>query len=147
MTRVEYSTVIDAQADRVWSVIRDFGGLAQWFPFVSACVLEDGAAPDQVGAVRANTVQDGVVREQLLEMSDQDRRIVYSVLDGPVPTRDYVARLQVHPVTDGDRSFVFWSAEFEVDGDAAAVAEWVREGIFATCLAELASVVSPAPVG
>jgi carbon monoxide dehydrogenase subunit G len=142
MTRVYYSKVVNAPADKVWAVIRDFGALPVWFPFVESCVLSDGATADQVGVVRTNTVNGGkVIQEQLLELSDRDRRIVYSLISGDVPVIDYTATLTVHPVTEDDRSFVAWSADFDVDGDIAPVAEWVRSGIFETCLKELERVL------
>ncbi|CAB5285590.1 Polyketide cyclase / dehydrase and lipid transport [Burkholderia multivorans] len=150
MTRVYYSKVIAAPADRVWPVIRDFGALPVWFPFVENCVLGDGAAADQVGAVRTNTVTGGnVIQEQLLELSDRDRRIVYSVISGDVPVIDYTATLTVHAVTEDNRSFVTWSADFDVNGEVAPVAEWVRSGIFETCLKELERVLQDpqSPVG
>ncbi|WP_420996693.1 SRPBCC family protein [Cupriavidus sp. 30B13] len=142
MTRVYYSKVIAAPADRVWPVIRDFGALPVWFPFVESCVLSDGAAAGQVGVVRTNTVTGGnVIRERLLELSDRDRRIVYAVVGGDVPVIDYTATLTVHPVTGDNCSFVAWSADFDVAGDIAPVAGWVRSGIFETCLKELERVL------
>ena len=143
MVEVTYSTVIDAGPDDVWEIVRDFGGLARWFPFIERSELEDGGAPSQVGVVRANTVADSgnVIREQLLELSDVDRRVVYAVVGGEVPMTDYTAVLTVHRVVEGERSFVEWTARYEPVGDAATVAEWVRSGIFATCLAELGRIV------
>ncbi len=79
MPHVIYSKVIDAPVDRVWALVRDFGALDKWFPFVSHCELKDGARPDQVGAVRVSTVAEGaLIEETLLELSDRDRRIVYA---------------------------------------------------------------------
>lgn len=142
MTRVYYSKIIDAPADSVWPVIRDFSALPVWFPFVESCVLSDGAAIDQVGAVRTNMVTGGnVIQEKLLELSDRHRRIAYSVVSGDVPVIDYVATLTVHSVTEDNRSFVEWWADFDVDGEIAPIAEWVRTGIFETCLKELERVL------
>ena len=62
---------------------------------------------------------------------------MYAVISGDVPTKDYSGTLTVHEVTADDRSFVEWSAYFDVDGELAPVAEWVRTGIFQTCLDEL----------
>jgi carbon monoxide dehydrogenase subunit G len=138
MAHVYYSKVLSVPADKVWGMIRDFGALPKWFPFVEKSVLNNGGVLGQVGTIRANTVADGkIIEEQLLELSDRDRRIVYAVISGDVPTKDYSATLTVHEVTADDRSFVEWSASFDVDGEIAPVAEWVRTGIFQTCLEEL----------
>lgn len=150
MAHVYYSKVIDLPPDAVWPTIRDFAALPVWFPFVETCVLSADLAADQVGVVRTNTVNGGkVIQEQLLELSDRDRRIVYSVISGDVPVIDYTATLTVYPVTEDNRSFVAWSADFDVDGDVAPVAEWVRSGIFETCLKELERVLKDrqAPAG
>ena len=44
MARSYYSTVVDAPADRVWSVVRDFNGLSTWWSSnVSESHIENGA--------------------------------------------------------------------------------------------------------
>ena len=142
MPHVQYSKVIDAPAAQVWAVVRDFGALDRWFPFVSHCELKDGAAADQVGAVRINTVAEGaLIEETLLELSDRDRRIVYALTKGDVPTQDYSATLTLHEVQADGRTYADWTARFDVRGDPAPVVEWVRHDIFATCLDELERVV------
>lgn len=142
MPHVTYSKVIDAPADQVWAVVRDFGGLDKWFPFVSHCELKDDARPDQVGAVRINTVADGaLIEETLLELSDRDRRIVYALTKGDVPTLDFSATLTIHEVIADGRTYANWSARFDVNGDPAPVIDWVRTGIFQRCLDELERVV------
>jgi Polyketide cyclase / dehydrase and lipid transport/Major Facilitator Superfamily len=75
--------------------------------------------------------------KRLTELSDRDRRAVYDVVGGDAPVTGYTATITVHEVTEGNRSFVAWSADFDTTGDAGAVAGWVRTGIFQTCLAEL----------
>ncbi|WP_375419411.1 SRPBCC family protein [uncultured Hymenobacter sp.] len=142
MPQVTYSKVLDASADQVWALVRDFGALAQWFPFVSNCELKDGARPDQVGAVRVNTVAEGaLIEETLLELSDRDRRLVYSLTKGDVPTTDYSATLTIHEVSADGRAFAEWSARFDVSGDPAPIVKWVRQDIFQICLDELERVV------
>ncbi len=142
MTHVPYGKVIDASADKLWAKVLDFGGLDTWFPFVSRCELKDGALPGQVGAVRTNTVADGaLIEETLLELPDRDRRILYGLTKGDVPTIDYSSTRTVHRVAANDRAYVEWSASFDVAGEIAPVADWVRDGIFKTCLEELERVL------
>jgi hypothetical protein len=44
---------------------------------------------------------------------------------------DYVATLRLFPVTEGNRCFIEWSAEFDCPPDkAAGLAESVGDGIF-----------------
>src|ERR1700760_4426913 len=113
MTQVYYRNVIDAPAENVWEIIRDFGSLPIWCPFVESSMLSNGGAPGQVGTIRSNTFSNGkITEEKLLELSDRDRRMVYSIVGGDVPTLDYSATITVHTVVDGNRSFVAWSATF-----------------------------------
>ena len=55
------------------------------------------------------------VRERLLGLSDYDMFCTYSILESPMPLEDYVATLRLTPVTEGDRTFIEWSAEFSCD--------------------------------
>lgn len=138
MAYVYYSKVLDIPADKVWDIVRDFGTLPKWFPFVEKSVISNGGAPGQVGTIRAKIVAEGkIVEEQLLKLSDRDRRIVYAVISKDLPTKDYSATLTVHEIAADDRSFVEWSASFDVHGEIAPVAKYVRTGIFQTFLEEL----------
>lgn len=137
MLTVQFSKVLEAPAAQVWALVRDFGTLDQWFPFITHCELKDHTAAGQVGAVRVNTTVEGArIEETLPELSDPDRRIVYAVTKGDVPTIDYQATLTIHEVTADGRAYADWTARFDVDGDPAPVVEWVHD-IFQTCLEEL----------
>ncbi|MBK8445287.1 MAG: SRPBCC family protein [Micropruina sp.] len=119
MARSYYSTVIDAPADRVWSAVRDFNGLATWWSSnVSESHIEDGRTGDAVGAVRSFAFGADRIREHLLGLSDRDRRCSFEFCPpAPFPVTGYVATLQVTPVTDGDRSFVEWWTDFDCAAD------------------------------
>lgn len=138
MAHVYVSRVMDASADDLWTIVRTFGALDTWFPFVSKCELIGGAVEGQVGAVRSNTVAEGaIIEETLIELSDRDRRITYDVTKGDVATIDYSATLTIHEATVDDRALAVWTARFDVDGDREPVVAWVRDDIFKVCLEEL----------
>jgi hypothetical protein len=114
MIKVYVSSVIEAPADAVWAQIRDFNGLPKWTPFVVDSRIEGGMAPDTVGCVRNFRLRDGgVIREQLLTLSDYDFQCTYSILESPMGVDNYVCTLKLTPVTDGGRTFAEWSAEFD----------------------------------
>ncbi|RBI84973.1 SRPBCC family protein [Rhodosalinus halophilus] len=114
MPRVYISSVIDAPAARVWERIRDFNGLARWHPAIRDSRIENGEPSDRVGCVRDFHLQNGDrIREKLLGLSDYDMFCTYSILESPMPLTDYVATLRLTPVTDGDRTFAEWTAEFD----------------------------------
>jgi hypothetical protein len=114
------STVIDAPADEVWAVVRDFNGLGTWnATFIPACEIEDGKAGDQVGAVRSFTLANGEhLREQLLAHSDRERFYTYNFLKHPFEgVENYVSTIHVVPVTDTSQTFVEWSVTFDCAPD------------------------------
>jgi len=76
--------------------------------------IENGEPSDRVGCVRDFRLQNGDrLREQLLALSDYDYFCTYSILESPMPLTNYVATLRFTPITDGDRSFAEWTAEFD----------------------------------
>jgi hypothetical protein len=120
MPRVYVSSVIDAPAARVWERIRDFNALPRWVPAVRDSRIENGEPSDRVGCVRDFHLQNGDhLREKLLGLSDYDYFCTYSILESPMPLTDYVATIRLTPVTDGDRTFAEWTAEFDCAPEAA----------------------------
>ncbi len=113
MARVYVSSVIGASADQVWDRVRDFNGLPKWHPLIRDSRIEEALPPDKVGCIRNFHLQNGdVIREQLLGLSDYDMFCTYSILESPMPLTDYLATLRLTPVTEGERAFIEWSAEF-----------------------------------
>ncbi|MEO1089791.1 MAG: SRPBCC family protein [Pseudomonadota bacterium] len=132
MPRVYISSVIDAPTAKVWERIRDFNALPRWHPRIRDSRIENGEPSDRVGCVRDFNLQNGDrIREQLLGLSDYDYFYTYAILESPMPLTDYVATLRLTPVTDGDRTFAEWTAEFECTADAAAdLVTGIGENVF-----------------
>ena len=132
MADVYTSSIIDAPASRVWEAIRDFNALPSWHPVVADSRIEAGAASDQVGCVRAFRLNDGgFIRERLLALSDYDYCCTYSILESPMGVENYVATLKLTPITDGDRTFAEWSAEFECEpGRESTLIDQIGQGVF-----------------
>jgi uncharacterized protein YndB with AHSA1/START domain len=120
MPRVYVSSVIDAPAAKVWEKVRDFNALPRWHPRIRDSRIENGEPSDRVGCVRDFNLQNGDrIREKLLGLSDYDMFCTYGILESPMPLTDYVATLRLTPITDGDRTFAEWTAEFDCAADAA----------------------------
>ncbi len=119
MARVYVSSVIGASAARVWERVRDFNGMPKWHPRIRDSRIEDALPSDKVGCIRNFHLQNGDnLREQLLGLSDYDMFQTYAILDSPMPLTDYIATLRLTPVTEGDRCFTEWSAEFSCAPEA-----------------------------
>jgi len=141
--QVYASTVIDAPAPKVWSVIRDFNALPQWHPLIAESRIEGNQASDKVGCIRSFRTRDGgAIREQLLTLSDYEFECAYSILESPMGVANYIAKLKLTPVTDGDRTFAEWSAEFDCDpARERELADLVGNKVFQGGLAALKSQV------
>lgn len=121
MAEVYTSSIINASAERVWAQIRDFNALPAWHPLIAESRIEGGAPSDRVGCVRDFRLKDGGrIREKLLALSDYDFSCTYSILESPMGVENYVATLKLTPVTDGNRTFAEWSAEFDCAAEAEA---------------------------
>jgi hypothetical protein len=107
------SSVIDAPIDDVWAKIRDFNGLPAWHPAIADSLIENGEPSDKVGCIRNFNLKDGGnIREQLLTLSDIDYQCTYSILISPMPLENYTATLRLVPITDGNRTYAEWTAQF-----------------------------------
>jgi hypothetical protein len=136
MVKVYRSTVLNAPADRVWRDLRDFNGLASWHPLIALSRIEKGHPADKVGCVRILQYKDGAqVREKLLSLSDYDYSCISAILDSPMDLSDHIATLRLFPVTEGNRCFIEWSAEFDCPLERTAeLTEIVSGGMFLTGL-------------
>ncbi len=118
MARVFTSAVISAPAKDVWDRIRDFNGLPKWHPAIRDSRIEDALPSDKVGCIRNFNLHNGDnIREQLLGLSDYDMFVSYSILESGMALTDYVATIRLTPITDGDKCFAEWSAEFDCAPD------------------------------
>jgi hypothetical protein len=132
MIRVYVSSVLDAPADAVWARIRDFNGLPDWHPGIADSRIENGEPSDKVGCIRHFHTRDrGLIRERLLALSDYDYSCTYAILESPMGVENYTATLKLTPVTDGSRTFIEWSAEFDCDESREReLSETIGGGVF-----------------
>src|SRR5215475_11180710 len=121
MASVRREILTRASIDEVWSAIRDVGALhTRLVPgFVTDTKLEDGA--------RIVTFGSGmVVREPIVTIDDQEKRLVWSAA-GAI-TRHYNAAVQASPGVEGTTRIV-WIADFLPDSAAAAIAAAMDAGM------------------
>lgn len=140
MTRVYVSSIINLPVDKVWAYARDFNGHHEWHPLIAESHIEGGKPSDQVGVVRNFKLSDGAhLRETLLTFSDRDRSFTYDIISSPLPLKNYIATFTCKPVTEGNKTFVEWQANFDTlpehEGD---LQERVGRNTFAAGLVALA---------
>ncbi len=133
MIKVYVSTIIDAPLSLVWDMVSDFNGLPNWHPAAGESKIEEGKTNNEVGCIRNFALKDGSghVRETLLSLSSVNHEIIYDMIGGPLPFVDYVATMQIRPVTDNDTTFACWLAEFSVsDGKSDYWENFVANDVF-----------------
>ncbi len=106
--RVQVRGTVARPADEVWAVVRDFCGL--WHPAVAHVAAER----DPRGALIRRFTARGeatVYREQLTWISDSDRTLGYTHLEGIAQCESYDARITVSPADGGGGgTLVTWAA-------------------------------------
>lgn len=132
MAHVLASSVINAPIAQVWSRIRDFNALPQWHPGIADSRIEGDGPSDRIGCIRHFHTRDGgLIREQLLALSDHDFSCTYAILESPMGVSGYVATLRLLPVTDGDRTFAQWTADFDCPAEQElALCTLIGGGVF-----------------
>ncbi|TWA55936.1 polyketide cyclase/dehydrase/lipid transport protein [Azospirillum baldaniorum] len=150
MARVYVSAVIDAPVGQVWNKARDFNGHHAWHPIIADSHIEDGLRSDTVGCVRNfGLTPGGRLREQLVSFSDREHSYTYTILESPLPLTDYVATFRLTEVTEGNRTFGEWWADFDCrPEDLPTLREQVGRNTFAAgfrALADLCGGVVTAP--
>jgi hypothetical protein len=139
--KVVRSTIVDAPCDTVWAVLRDFDGMPSWHPPIRTSAIERQRPSAAVGCVRRLTLADGAeIREQLLTLSDLEMTYSYCMLDTPLPLFNYVAHARLLPVTDGNRTFWQWEAQFDArPQDETDMVRLIGTDIFETGFAAMKS--------
>jgi hypothetical protein len=121
MASIRKEIVIHASADRVWDAVRDWGMLhVRLVPgFVTGARLD--------GEDRIVTFFDGaVLRERLVDLDDDARRLVWSIVDPPFTHHNGSAQV----LDDGaDRSRFVWTSDFLPNELAARAGERMDQAL------------------
>lgn len=115
MPMVEFSAVIDSEAGCVWSVLKKFGEIHKWHPAITESSIENDQPDGLIGCVRQLKLLDGgIVRERLLSVDDRHRTLSYRFEEAPLPLDNYVGSVKLAPLTGQAKTFIQWSASFEL---------------------------------
>jgi hypothetical protein len=133
VAKIFESTVVNAPADEVWKVIGDFNGLPEWLPGIVSSEIRGGGPANEPGAVRVLTLPEGPPVVELLHgISSRERSMTYEILESSLGIANYVSTLSVRPVTDGNRAYIEWSADFDAEPgqDASERAQFIATVIY-----------------
>jgi Polyketide cyclase / dehydrase and lipid transport len=121
MASIRKEVTIDVSPDDAWAALRDWGALHQRLVpgFVTDARLD--------GRDRVVTFFDGtVIRERLVDLDDDGRRLVWSTVDGAY--EHYNASAQILGSGDGGTRFV-WVADLLPDEAAGRTTAMMERGI------------------
>jgi len=113
--KVFCSSVIGGPVAKVWPILRDFAGMGAWHSDITRMHMLDAKRSDQVGAVRDFLFGDGRLHERLLHLCDRTMGFSYRIDMSPLPWLDYVAGARIWPITDTDRTFAVWTADWDAN--------------------------------
>jgi mxaD protein len=109
---VRKTITIDASADKVWHLAKNFDGLNAWHPAVAKDEILEGSN-DRVGAVRLLTLKGGgTVKEKLLGFDSSGRMFKYAILESVLPVSGYSSTFVVKSIGK-DKASVTWSGRFQ----------------------------------
>jgi hypothetical protein len=124
MATVIRQIAVEAPAARCWAALRDFGALDQRLAtgFVTGTTL---VSPRD----RAVTFFTGAVaRERLIGIDDEEMRLAYSVVEGPLNSTHHNASAQIVP-DGGDRCRFVWITDVLPDELADRTAGLMEAGL------------------
>lgn len=107
--KVTETVSIDAPADKVWGLVKNFDALASWHPAVEASPADKGNAE---GSVRQLKLKGGGALTETLEAYDDTRmRYSYRAKDGgALPVTNYTSTISVK--AEGGKTLVEWRGAF-----------------------------------
>lgn len=106
MTTVIEQTELGVSPAEAWDLVGDFVG------FIEAMGLPVESEGDGVGALRTISSGPEPVVERLEERDEEARRIVYSIVSGPLPVVNYRSTIQLAAAGAG-RAALTWTGTFE----------------------------------
>ncbi len=112
MGSVKVVETVNASADQVWELFRDFGGITRFSQGIDSCTVEG----EGLGAVRTITMGGGLKLQERLEAFDDSGRTLSDAIigDHPLPFDNYLSTVKV--VDQGDACTVEWSSTYDPKG-------------------------------
>ncbi len=111
MAEVRVEEEVEATPEKVWELVREFGGVKKWNEGIDSCEVE-GAG---VGSVRTLKMGGIEIQERLEHTDDIGRTFSYSIVAGPVPVENYLASMTIHDAGP-DRARITWQGSFDAKG-------------------------------
>ncbi|HVA43669.1 MAG TPA: SRPBCC family protein [Acidimicrobiales bacterium] len=125
MPEVNEEAEFTAGIDEVWKVVGDFGG------FIEAMGMPVKLEGEGIGQTRTIEMGGAPMVERLEERDEAAKRLVYSIVSGPLPLENYRSTMQLTEAGEATRlswSGTFTAAEGAGEEDAANIVRSVYQG-------------------
>jgi hypothetical protein len=126
MGSVKVVETVNASADRVWELFRDFGGITRFSQGIESCTVEG----EGLGAVRTIAMGALKLQERLEAFDDDGRTLSYAIIgDHPLPFDNYLSTIKV--ADQGDACTVEWSSTYDPKGtedQASGIIQGIYKG-------------------
>lgn len=123
MPKVSMKQDLNVSADQLWQMIGHFNVLPDWHPAVEKSELSSA------GETRTLSLAGGGQIIEKLESADDDSKTYsYSIVDSPLPVKNYVSTIKVSG--SGDNATIEWSSEFDAEGMPENDAMKAIEGVY-----------------
>lgn len=123
MPKVSMTQDLNVSADQLWLMIGKFNALPDWHPAVEKSEL------NKQGETRTLSLAGGgEIVEKLESADDHSKTYTYSIVDSPLPVKNYVSTIKVSG--SGDNATVEWSSEFDAAGMPDNDAVKAIEGVY-----------------
>ncbi len=106
MTTIHKVITVDAQLETVWKNIADVGGISNLIGFLSNSVLDGNART-------CTLAEGGTLKEKIVTIDENRKRIVYSITESPLNMEFHVAIMEVKPCDNGTE--VSWTVDLLPD--------------------------------
>ena len=107
--KVEKSITVNASPDKVWAIVKDFGGIQKWEPLVTDSKVEKKGED----TLRTLTLKSGgKVIERLKGIDDEAMKLKYEIVEGAIPVADYNSFIMVAKGSNPNESTVTWVGRF-----------------------------------
>ncbi|EFC41305.1 hypothetical protein NAEGRDRAFT_80716 [Naegleria gruberi] len=135
LVRIFKSDIVNAPIDQVWQLVRSFNGLPQWAAGISASIIENGREDNSIGCVRSLSLAGGEepIREELLSFDEKNHTYSYTILDGPLPFKNYkhyYSTITLREITESNTTFIEWKSEFFCPLGEHDSAKPIVEGVY-----------------
>ena len=120
---IDKSIVVNAPAEKVWSMIGPFCSIKDWHPAIGKCT--------ESGGVRTLVTKDGKATFIEKQTASNDKTMMYSyaIETSPLPITGYNSMLKVTP-EGKDKSKVEWSSTYTPDSGKDEAAKSALDGIY-----------------